>query len=133
MMRILGKDGMSSGYKGDNGGFAGPDVISADFCFVPLAGFGQSEASGWRSPRRGVLETESRDQGRHRNAIGGPLWDRFESFVMYDVHKLCCRLGNFFLLTSDRIASSRWGSHRHLVETINMGISVTRSFLRQLP
>jgi raffinose/stachyose/melibiose transport system substrate-binding protein len=29
MMRILGKDGMASAYKGDNGGFAGPDVVRA--------------------------------------------------------------------------------------------------------
>jgi raffinose/stachyose/melibiose transport system substrate-binding protein len=29
MMRILGKDGMASAYKGNNGGFAGPDVIKA--------------------------------------------------------------------------------------------------------
>jgi hypothetical protein len=29
MMRILGKDGMSSAYKGDNGGFAGPDAVKA--------------------------------------------------------------------------------------------------------
>jgi len=37
MMRILGKDGMASAYKGDNGGFAGPDVVKAwrtykEFC-----------------------------------------------------------------------------------------------------
>ena len=29
MMRILGKQGMASAYKGDNGGFAGPDVAKA--------------------------------------------------------------------------------------------------------
>jgi raffinose/stachyose/melibiose transport system substrate-binding protein len=29
MMRILGKDGMASAYKGANGGFAGPDVVRA--------------------------------------------------------------------------------------------------------
>ncbi len=29
MMRILGKEGMASAYKGDNGGFAGPDVVKA--------------------------------------------------------------------------------------------------------
>ena len=29
MMRILGKEGMASAYKGDNGGFAGPDVAKA--------------------------------------------------------------------------------------------------------
>jgi raffinose/stachyose/melibiose transport system substrate-binding protein len=29
MMRILGKDGMASAYKGNNGGFAGPDVLKA--------------------------------------------------------------------------------------------------------
>ena len=28
-MRILGKDGMASAYKGNNGGFAGPDVLKA--------------------------------------------------------------------------------------------------------
>jgi raffinose/stachyose/melibiose transport system substrate-binding protein len=37
MMRILGKDGMTSAYKGGNGGFAGPDVVKAwkmykEFC-----------------------------------------------------------------------------------------------------
>jgi raffinose/stachyose/melibiose transport system substrate-binding protein len=29
MMRILGKDGMAAAYRGDNGGFAGPDVVKA--------------------------------------------------------------------------------------------------------
>ena len=29
MMRILGKDGMASAYRGYNGGFAGPDVVKA--------------------------------------------------------------------------------------------------------
>jgi raffinose/stachyose/melibiose transport system substrate-binding protein len=29
MMRVLGKDGMASAYRGDNGGFAGPDVVKA--------------------------------------------------------------------------------------------------------
>ena len=29
MMRILGKDGMVAAYKGDNGGFAGPDMVKA--------------------------------------------------------------------------------------------------------
>jgi hypothetical protein len=29
MMRILGKDGMAAAYKGDNGGFAGPDMVKA--------------------------------------------------------------------------------------------------------
>lgn len=29
MIRILGKDGMAAVYKGDNGGFAGPDVVKA--------------------------------------------------------------------------------------------------------
>jgi raffinose/stachyose/melibiose transport system substrate-binding protein len=29
MMRILGKDGMASAYKGNNGGFAGPEVLKA--------------------------------------------------------------------------------------------------------
>jgi raffinose/stachyose/melibiose transport system substrate-binding protein len=29
MMRILGKDGMMAAYKGENGGFAGPDVVKA--------------------------------------------------------------------------------------------------------
>ncbi len=29
IMRILGKDGMASAYKGQNGGFAGPDVVKA--------------------------------------------------------------------------------------------------------
>jgi raffinose/stachyose/melibiose transport system substrate-binding protein len=29
MMRILGKDGMTSAYKGDHGGFAGPGVVKA--------------------------------------------------------------------------------------------------------
>ena len=29
MMRVLGKNGMASAYKGDNGGFAGPDVAKA--------------------------------------------------------------------------------------------------------
>ena len=29
MMRILGKQGMALAYKGDNGGFAGPDVLKA--------------------------------------------------------------------------------------------------------
>ena len=29
MMRILGKDGMAAAYKGENGGFAGPDVVKA--------------------------------------------------------------------------------------------------------
>jgi raffinose/stachyose/melibiose transport system substrate-binding protein len=37
MMRILGKDGMAAAYKGDNGGFAGPDLVKAwsmykEFC-----------------------------------------------------------------------------------------------------
>lgn len=29
MMRILGKNGMASAYKGDNGGFAAPDIVKA--------------------------------------------------------------------------------------------------------
>ncbi|MBV9674580.1 MAG: carbohydrate ABC transporter substrate-binding protein, partial [Verrucomicrobia bacterium] len=29
MMRILGKDGMLAAYRGENGGFAGPDVVKA--------------------------------------------------------------------------------------------------------
>ncbi len=29
MMRVLGKNGMASAYKGDNGGFAGPDAVKA--------------------------------------------------------------------------------------------------------
>jgi raffinose/stachyose/melibiose transport system substrate-binding protein len=29
MMRVLGKDGMASAYRGDNGGFAGPEVVKA--------------------------------------------------------------------------------------------------------
>ena len=29
MMRILGKDGMEAAYKGENGGYAGPDVVKA--------------------------------------------------------------------------------------------------------
>jgi raffinose/stachyose/melibiose transport system substrate-binding protein len=29
MMRILGKDGMAAAYRGENGGFAGPDVVKA--------------------------------------------------------------------------------------------------------
>ena len=29
MMRILGKDGMASAYNGENGGFAGPEVVRA--------------------------------------------------------------------------------------------------------
>jgi raffinose/stachyose/melibiose transport system substrate-binding protein len=29
MMRILGKDGMAAAYKGENGGFSGPDVVKA--------------------------------------------------------------------------------------------------------
>jgi raffinose/stachyose/melibiose transport system substrate-binding protein len=29
MMRVLGKDGMASAYQGNNGGFAGPDVVKA--------------------------------------------------------------------------------------------------------
>jgi raffinose/stachyose/melibiose transport system substrate-binding protein len=36
MMRILGRDGMSSAYKGDNGGFAGPDVVKAWKMFKEL-------------------------------------------------------------------------------------------------
>ena len=60
-----------------------------------LAGFGQPEASGQSSPRRGVLETESREQGRRRNAIGSAPWHNLEFFVMHDVHKIRCKLGNF--------------------------------------
>jgi raffinose/stachyose/melibiose transport system substrate-binding protein len=32
MMRVLGKDGMASAYQGDNGGFAGPDVVKPGSC-----------------------------------------------------------------------------------------------------
>ena len=36
MMRILGKDGMASAYRGDKGGFAGPDVVKAWKLFKEL-------------------------------------------------------------------------------------------------
>jgi raffinose/stachyose/melibiose transport system substrate-binding protein len=38
MMRILGKNGMASAYKGDNGGFAGPDVVKAWKMYKELCG-----------------------------------------------------------------------------------------------
>ena len=38
MMRILGKDGMASAYKGDNGGFAGPDAVKAWTMYKELCG-----------------------------------------------------------------------------------------------
>jgi raffinose/stachyose/melibiose transport system substrate-binding protein len=40
MMRILGKDGMASAYKGNNGGFAGPDVLRAWKMYKELCDLG---------------------------------------------------------------------------------------------
>jgi raffinose/stachyose/melibiose transport system substrate-binding protein len=38
MMRILGRDGMTSAYRGDNGGFAGPDAVKAWTMYKELCG-----------------------------------------------------------------------------------------------
>jgi raffinose/stachyose/melibiose transport system substrate-binding protein len=40
MMRILGKEGMAAAYKGDNGGFAGPDVVKAWSLYKELCDLG---------------------------------------------------------------------------------------------
>ena len=85
------------------------------FCFVS-AGFGLSKGSRRRSPRHGVLETESRERGRRRNAIGDPPCDRLEFFLMCDIHKVLSKL-RIFRFGHRPIASSPGGRglRRHVV------------------
>ena len=88
MMRILGKDGMAAAYKGDNGGFAGPDIVKAWSMYKELcdldpfqSGFGAAKypdaAGGFHDGRAAfhLMGSWDLDVGRRSSATKHGLPD----------------------------------------------------------